>query len=106
MSGGVGDSGSKDCSCSDDEFSCSNIGDERDVVGVDINNQEDDSSDYVCTLASPNDGVSGRDDNGDSGGNSGEKNVCCGDTGGIDCGYEDNSLVNYICFSSICFYNT
>lgn len=71
MSGGVGDSGSNDCSCGDDEFGCSNIGDERDVA-VDINNQEDDSSDHVCTLASPNDGVSCRDDNGDSGGNSGE----------------------------------
>ena len=103
--GGVGDSGSNDCSCSDDNFGCNNVGDERDV-GVDINNQEDDGCDYVCTLAAPNDTVSGRDDNGDSGGNSGDNDVCCGDTSGTDCGYKGNSLVSYICFSGICFYTS
>ena len=103
--GGVGDSGSNDCSCSDDDFGCNNVGDERDV-GVDINNQEDDGCDYVCTLAAPNDTVSGRDDNGDSGGNSGDNDVCCGDTSGTDCGYKGNSLVSYICFSGICFYTS
>ena len=99
----VGDSGSNDCSCSDDNFGCNNVGDERDV-GVDINNQEDDGCDYVCALAAPNDTVSGRDDNGDSGGNSGDNDVCCGDTSGTDYGYKGNSLVSYICFSGICFY--
>lgn len=105
--GGVGDSGSNDCSYSGDDFGCNNVGDEleRDV-GVNINNQEDDGCDHVCTLTAPNDAVSGRDDNGDSGGNSGDNDVCCGDTSGAGCGYKGNSLVSYICFSGICFFTS
>ena len=93
--GGVGDSGSNDCSCSDGDFGRNNVGDERDV-GVDINNQEDDGCDYVCTLTAPNDAVSGRDDNGDSGGNS----------SGTDSGYKGNALLSYIRFSGICFFTS